>query len=125
MSSVLNNDQLHAKDINNDVDNSVTHVKLYELLQEREQCWWQTRQSLINLKERQVFWYGENSLMMWLMWQLVSYVLVAMALMLLSRFLDLSLPLWQYVGLFVIQTAIFVVILMSNCLLYTSPSPRD
>ena len=114
MSSVLNNDQLHAKDINNDVDNSVTRVKLYELLQEREQCWWQTRQNLINLKERQVFWYGENSLMMWLMWQLVSYVLVAMTLMLLSRFLDLSLPLWQYVGLFVIQTAIFVVILMSK-----------
>ena len=98
MSSVLNNDQLHAKDINNDVDNSVTRVKLYELLQEHEQCWWQTRQNLINLKERQVFWYGESSLMMWLMWQLVSYVLVAMTLMLLSRFLDLSLPLWQYVA---------------------------
>ena len=46
--------------------------------------------------------------MMWLLWQLVSYVVVAMILMLLSKLLNMSLPLWQYMSLFAIQTLIFI-----------------
>ena len=56
-----------------------------------------------------MFWFGDNSFMMWLLWQFVSYIVVAMVLMLLSKLLDISLPLWQYIALFVIQTLIFVV----------------
>ena len=56
-----------------------------------------------------MFWFGDNSFMMWLLWQFVSYIVVAMVLMLLSKLLDVSLPLWQYIALFVIQTLIFVV----------------
>lgn len=109
MSSVLNNDDLIAKDINNEkLDNSLQRSNLYKLLKEREQSWWQARQQLIERQEKKMFWYGENSLIMWLLWQLVGYVVVAMALMLLNNIFGISLPLWQYVSLFVIQTIFFL-----------------
>ncbi|WP_379543804.1 hypothetical protein [Psychrobacter sp. R86515] len=109
MSSVLNNDDLIAKDINNEkLDNNLQRSNLYKLLKEREQSWWQARQQLIERQEKKMFWYGENSLIMWLLWQLVGYVVVAMALMLLNNMFGISLPLWQYVSLFVIQTIFFV-----------------
>ncbi|MDN3453232.1 MULTISPECIES: hypothetical protein [unclassified Psychrobacter] len=109
MSSVLNNDDLIAKDINNEnLDNSLQRTDVYQLLKEREQCWWQARQQLIERQEKKMFWYGENSLIMWLLWQLVGYVLVAMALMLLNNVFSISLPLWQYISLFIIQTICFV-----------------
>lgn len=119
MSSVLKNNGLNAKDINDtssdsSFDDGISRAKLYELLKEREECWWKSRQHLIALREKQIFWYGENSLMMWLMWQLVSYIGVAMALMLLSKLLGISLSLWQYIGLFIIQTVVFVVMIMSK-----------
>lgn len=113
MSSISKTHDLNAKDINNDkldnpLNNHVQSTQLYELLQEREQCWWQARQQLIDHREKKIFWFGENSLIMWLLWQLVSYVVVAMLVMLVSNMLDIALPLWQYIGLFVLQTAIFV-----------------
>ncbi|GAF53803.1 LOW QUALITY PROTEIN: hypothetical protein JCM18900_12403 [Psychrobacter sp. JCM 18900] len=80
MSSVLNNDDLIAKDINDEkLDNNLQRSNLYKLLKEREQSWWQARQQLIERQEKKMFWYGENSLIMWLLWQLVGYVVVAMA----------------------------------------------
>ena len=91
MSSVLNNDDLIAKDINNEkLDNNLQRSNLYKLLKEREQSWWQARQQLIERQEKKMFWYGENSLIMWLLWQLVGYVLVAMALMLLNNIFGIS-----------------------------------
>ena len=110
MSSALNNDDSIAIDINNEhLDDSLQRSQLYKLLKEREQCWWQARQQLIDRQEKKVFWFGENSLIMWLLWQLVGYVVVAMALMLLNNMLNVSLTLWQYVSLFVLQTLIFIV----------------
>lgn len=114
MSSISKTNDFNAKDINNDkldnhLGNPVQNAELYELLKEREQCWWQARQQLIQHRERKVFWYGENSLIMWLLWQLVGYVIVAIVVMLLSNMLDVALPLWQYMALFVLQTVIFVV----------------
>jgi len=110
MSSALNNDDSIATDINNEnLDDSLQRSELYKLLKEREQYWWQARQQLINRQEKKVFWFGENSLIMWLLWQLVGYVVVAMALMLLNNMLNISLTLWQYVSLFVLQTLIFIV----------------
>lgn len=111
MSSVLKTDKRGAKDINVQQFEGGPRIELYEQLKQREHNWWQARQQLTLLKERQMFWFGDNSLMMWLLWQLVSYVVVAMVLMLLSKLLDISLPLWQYMGLFVIQTLIFIVML--------------
>lgn len=109
MSSAPNNDDLIAKDINTEtVDGRLLRTDLYQLLKEREQCWWQARQQLIERQEKKMFWYGENSLIMWLLWQLVGYVVVAMALMLLNNVFGISLPLWQYVALFVLQTILFV-----------------
>ncbi|WP_114701724.1 hypothetical protein [Psychrobacter proteolyticus] len=109
MSSVLNNDDLITKDINNkNFDDSPQRSKLYKLLKEREQCWWQARQQMIGRQEKKIFWYGENSLIMWLLWQLVGYVIVAMALMMLNNVFSISLPLWQYISLFMIQTLLFV-----------------
>lgn len=46
--------------------------------------------------------------MMWLLWQLVSYVIVALLLMLASKVLSFSLSLEQYLAVFSLQTAIFI-----------------
>ncbi|WP_201620339.1 hypothetical protein [Psychrobacter maritimus] len=111
MSSVLQTDERSAKDINDKGFDGNQRAELYAQLKQREHNWWQARQQLTLLKERQMFWFGDNSLMMWLLWQLVSYVIVAMVLMLLSKLLDIALPLWQYMSLFVIHTLIFIVML--------------
>ena len=108
MSSVLKTNERGAKDIIVQHFDGSQRVELYEQLKQREQNWWQARQQLTLLKERQMFWFGDNSFMMWLLWQLVSYVVVAMILMLLSKLLNMSLPLWQYMSLFAIQTLIFI-----------------
>ena len=109
MSSMLETDSLGAMDIKERYFDNQQDLDVYERLKQLEQAWWKTRKQLILLKERQMFWFGDNSFMMWLLWQFVSYIVVAMVLMLLSKLLDFSLPLWQYIALFVIQTLIFVV----------------
>ena len=109
MSSMLETDSLGAMDIKDRYFDNQQDLDVYERLKQLEQAWWKTRKQLILLKERQMFWFGDNSFMMWLLWQFVSYIVVAMVLMLLSKLLDVSLPLWQYIALFVIQTLIFVV----------------
>ncbi|MGP4717614.1 hypothetical protein ACTXGL_13335 [Psychrobacter sp. T6-6] len=109
MSNVINNDDLIAQDTNNKNPNTdLQSTNLYKLLKEREQCWWQAREQLIERQEKKVFWFGENSLIMWLVWQLVGYVVVAMALMLLNNLLNISLTAWQYVSLFVLQTILYI-----------------
>lgn len=111
----VNNENSSAKTIRNlYVNNSQQRIKLYELLGQREQCWWQARQQLLIRKERKMVWYGESSLMMWVLWQLVGYVIVAMALMLLNNLLDISLTLWQYFAVFVLQTVIFIFMLAAK-----------
>ncbi len=97
----LNNTSNSTHDLNH-------NYKVCEQLQNREQQWWQARQRLIELKERQVFWFGDNSMMMWILWQLVSYVIVALLLMLASKMLNLSLSLEQYLIVFALQTLIYV-----------------
>ncbi|OXL23382.1 hypothetical protein [Psychrobacter sp. DAB_AL32B] len=111
MPGVFKTDGLNANNINEKYFDNDQRIELYEQLKQREQAWWQARQQLTLLKERQMFWFGENSFMMWLLWQLVTYVVVAMVLMLLSKLLDISLPLWQYITIFVIHTLIFVIML--------------
>lgn len=112
MASVSKTDDLNAKHIQNkNLGNSTPRTELYKQLKQRENHWWQARHHLIRLQERQMFWFGDNSFMMWLLWQLVSYVVVATVLMLLSRLFSISLPLWQYVALFVLQTLIFIIML--------------
>ncbi len=90
-------------------NNNVQRHDFYKELQRREQQWWQTRQHLLDLKERQMFWFGDNSLIMWILWQLVSYVIVIMVLMLFSKLVTISLSVWQYIAVFAVQTLIFVV----------------
>ena len=115
MPSISKTNDLNATGIQDEnFDDAQQRAKFYELLKQREQSWWQARQQLISHKERKMFWYGENSLMMWLLWQLVSYVIVAMVLMLLSNQLGILLPLWQYIALFFLQTVIFVAMLASK-----------
>ncbi len=109
MSSMLETNSLGAMDIKERYFDNQQDLDVYERLKQLEQAWWKTRKQLILLKEQQMFWFGDNSFMMWLLWQFVSYIVVAMVLMLLSKLLDVSLPLWQYIALFVIQTLIFVV----------------
>ena len=89
-------------------NNGERRTSFYQELQRREQQWWQARHRLITLQEREMFWFGENSLIMWLMWQLVSYVGVALALMLLSKLFEIHLYLWQYITVFGVQTAFFI-----------------
>jgi len=115
MNSVAKTDDLNAKDIKDEsFGGNVQRTKLYDLLSQREQSWWHARQQLTSRQERNMFWYGENSLMMWLLWQLVAYVIVAMVLMLVGKLLGIVLPLWPYIALFVLQTVIFVVMLVAK-----------
>ena len=109
MPSALDHNDFIATDINNEnLDTDSQRIKLYARLKEREQCWWQSRQQLIEHQEQKVFWYGENSLIMWLLWQLVGYVAVAMVLMLLNNMMNISLTLWQYIALFILQTLFLI-----------------
>ncbi len=112
----LNIEVLNASNNNTDntSDNNVQHAGFCEQLKLREQQWWQARQRLIALEERWMFWFGDNSLIMWLMWQLVSYVVVAIMLMLFSKLLNMQLYLWQYMSVFGVQTLLFVVMLSSK-----------
>lgn len=95
-------------------NNSEQRTEFYKELQRREQQWWQARQRLIRLRERRMFWFGDNSLIMWLVWQLVSYVVVFMVLMLVSRLLNITLFLWEYVAVFGLQTLIFIIMFASK-----------
>ena len=86
-------------------------TEFYKQLRHHEQQWWLSRQRLIALKERQIFWFGEKSLMMWLLWQLVSYVVVAIIVMLLNKLSIIQLSLGQYAAIFALQTLIFLIML--------------
>lgn len=95
-------------------NNNEQRTEFYKQLQLREQRWWQARQRLIMLKERQIFWYGDNGLIMWLLWQFVGYVVVALVIMLVSRLFDMQVYLWQYIIAFGIQTLLFVTMLAAK-----------
>lgn len=89
-------------------DNKEQCANLCKQLSRREEQWWQARQRLISLEERRMFWFGDNSLIMWLLWQLVSYVVVAILLMLFGKLSDTSLLLWHYMAVFSVQTLLFI-----------------
>ncbi|WP_169392099.1 MULTISPECIES: hypothetical protein [Psychrobacter] len=86
-------------------------TEFYQQLQKREAQWWQTRQRLIMLKERHLFWFGDNSLMMWLLWQFVAYVAAALILMSAGKLFGLNLFLWEYLTIFALQTLFFLVMI--------------
>ena len=53
MPSVSKTEDIDAKNITDDtVDSNQHHTRLYELLKQREQYWWQARQQLLIHKER-------------------------------------------------------------------------
>jgi len=107
-------DNVNNNNVNNISNNNVQHTGFCEQLKQREHQWWQARQRLIALEERWMFWFGDNSLIMWIMWQLVSYVVIAIVLMLLSNLLNVELYLWVYMTVFGVQTALFVMMLSSK-----------
>lgn len=112
--SILSPDTMSPKNNNaTDLDDQ-QRIACFEQLKQRENQWWQAHQHLAMLKERQMFWFGDNSLMMWLLWQFVSYIVVATLLMLLSSLLDWSMPLWQYISIFMVQTLLFIVMFASR-----------
>lgn len=86
-------------------------TQFYNALRHREQQWWQARQQLVELKERQIFWFGDNSAMMWWLWQLVSCVVMIMVLMLLEKAVNLSLSIEVYLIVFALQMLIFIIML--------------
>lgn len=89
-------------------DNSTERCDLVcNHLKAREVQWWQARRRMVTLKERQVFWFGDNSTMMWLLWQLVAYVVIAILLMLSARLLGISWSYWGYMLVFGLQTIFF------------------
>lgn len=89
-------------------NNNTRDSKIYEQLKRCEQQWWQARQRFIMLRERQMFWFGDNSHIMWLMWQLVSYIGVAIVLMLLSKLFSVQFYIWHYIVVFGVQTLFFI-----------------
>ena len=104
---------LNTKDFHKS-DSNVLSAESHESLKQCEQQWWQARQQLITLKERKIFWYGESRAIMWFLWQMASYVVVAIALLLLVRVLNIELSVWQYSAVFGVQTLIFVMMFASR-----------
>ncbi len=99
---------------NRETLNVMSRAKCYEELKQRENRWWQAGQMLSTLKERQMFWYSDNSLIMWLVWQFVAYVVVAMLLMLISKLFNMPLSVWQYLIVVLLQTIVFAVALANR-----------
>lgn len=95
---------------------SATHSdnrsKFYHQLLQREREWWQARQRLVILRQRQMLWYGDNSFMMWLLWSLISYIVVAIILMLLTNLFAIPLTLWQCASVFGLQTLFYMTLLV-------------
>ena len=60
MSSVLQTDERSAKDINDKGFDGNQRAELYAQLKQREHVWWQARQQLTLLKERQMSWFGDD-----------------------------------------------------------------
>lgn len=96
----------------NSLDYSDNRAKFYHQLVQREQQWWRARQRLVILKQRQISWYGDNSLIMWLLCQVLSYVVVAIILMLVINLLQVQLALWHCVSVFGLQTLFFILLLV-------------
>lgn len=95
-------------------DDNDKRTAFYEQLQRREAYWWQTRQQLTTLQEQHLFWFGDNSFIMWLLWLLVSYVIVAIVLMLIGRLFDIELLFWHYAVIFGAQTLGFIGLLFNK-----------
>ncbi len=93
-------------------DDREARTEFYQQLQKHEAHWWQTRQQLIRLKERHLFWFGDNSLIMWLLWQLVAYAVAALLLLSASKLFDAHVTLLQYLGVFAVQTLFFIVMMV-------------
>lgn len=93
-------------------DDRQARAEFYQQLQKHEAHWWQTRQRLILLKERHLFWFGDNSMMMWLLWQLVAYAVAALLILSASNFFDVHITLLQYLGVFAAQTLFFMVMMV-------------
>ena len=95
----------------NPVDNNLRPKEFCAQLKRCEKQWWRARQRIVALRQRQTFWYKENSLFIWLLWQFVSYVVVAILIMLICKIMNTQLPLWQYIAIFSVQTLFFLVVL--------------
>ena len=74
MFSVLKTDERGAKDINVQQFEGSQRVELYEQLKQCEHNWWQARQQLALLKERQMFWFGGNSFMIGLGYNFDNFI---------------------------------------------------
>lgn len=99
-------------------DSNALRPEISESLKQCEQQWWQARQHLVTLEERKMFWYGESSTIMWLLWQMVSYVVVAIIMLLLVKVLDMSLSAWHYMTVFGVQTLLFMLVFVYKSKLF-------
>jgi hypothetical protein len=99
-----------GKALANDSDSlSTINGNMMDLLIDQEREWLMAREKVIALQSRMLFWYGDNSNILWVLSQLISYAIGTMLLMFLSRLFDWDLTLWHYVAVFIIQTAAFVI----------------
>ncbi len=106
-------DNVSLKDFNKS-DSRMLRTESHKLLQQYEQQWWQARQRLIALEQRKMSWFGESSIIMWFLWQMVSYVVVAIVLLLLVRLLNIELSAGHYIAVFGVQTLFFMIMFASR-----------
>lgn len=106
-------DNVSLKDFNKS-DSRMLRTESHKLLQQYEQQWWQARQRLIALEQRKMSWFGESSIIMWFLWQMVSYVVVAIVLLLLVRLLNIELSAGHYIAVFGVQTLFFMIMFVSR-----------
>lgn len=104
-----------GKPLANDSDSlsTVDGTKM-NLLTNQEREWLAAREQVIALRSRMIFWYGDNSNILWLLAQMIAYAIIAMVLMFCSRAFDWNLTIWHYMAVFILDTILFIVTFSSR-----------
>lgn len=87
---------------------------LIEQVRVCERKWQKARARLISLEAQKVFWFGKDSNQAWLVAQLISYVVVIMSFMAAAQIFSLNWSIWDYVGVIMLQSLVFVVFYVSR-----------
>lgn len=82
---------------------------LMNLLTAQEREWLIAREQEIALRSRMVFWFGDNSNILWLLTQMIAYAIIAMIIMFFSSAFDWDLSVWHYAAVFILDTILFVI----------------
>lgn len=89
-----------------------------------ERRWLKARERLISLAAQKEFWFGSQSAITWLMAQMVSYVVILMLAMLMSKLFVWPHSGWLYLWLFLAQPVFFILLYIGRAPLQSKLQSR-